>query len=121
MPRTSKLALAALAALTLAAQAAPETDPDRFRADEVIYSGVIDAAMQEELKPIHTMDGVVACLQRHHLSVRRKTVTLPIGLLPEQLWTRVDALPKGEPLIIQQGANGGVVLVILDRHLGTSA
>lgn len=116
----ARLALCAATLLAVAA-ASPDAAPDRFRADELVYSAALDPATQQELQPIHDMDGMIAAFQRHHIPFVRRTVTLPTDVFPANVWQQIDVLPPGEPLVVPQGPDRGVVLVIVERHVADDA
>lgn len=95
----------------------PETFANRevWDLDQIKFQVATDPATKAEIAGSHSMDALVATLQKHNIPFQRQKNKLDTGIVPIDLYKKLMSLPAGEPFSIAAG-NAVVVNAIVGRE-----
>lgn len=84
----------------------PETFANReiWNLDQVRFQSPTDAAVKAEIAGAHSMDALIAVLQKHNVPFQRQKNRLDTGIVPPELYSKLNGLPAGEPFSIAVGS-----------------
>jgi peptidyl-prolyl cis-trans isomerase C len=83
--------------------------------DQIKFQIATDPATKAEIAGSHSMDALVATLQKHNIAFQRQKNRLDTGIVPPELYKKLNSLPAGEPFSIPVG-NSIVVNAIVSRE-----
>jgi peptidyl-prolyl cis-trans isomerase C len=76
---------------------------EEWALNQVLYPTQKDPAIAAEIAKTKTMDDLIAVLQQHKVSFSRQTNHLDTAVIPPQLYSKINALPAGEPFAFPVG------------------
>ena len=71
--------------------------------DRIQFSSQAEHAKLQSLKDAHSMDAVAATLRSQNIAFNRAPTKLDTAQIPAPALHQIEALPAGEPFIIEQG------------------
>jgi len=71
--------------------------------DQIQYLTPKDAGIVAEIQKTKTIDQIIAVLQSHKIEFKRQKNRLDTAVVPPELYSRLSALPQGEPFVVPVG------------------
>jgi peptidyl-prolyl cis-trans isomerase C len=71
--------------------------------DQVQYLTPKDPGIAAEIQKTKTIDEIIAVLQSHKIEFKRQKNRLDTAIVPADLYSKVNALPPGEPFVVPVG------------------
>jgi peptidyl-prolyl cis-trans isomerase C len=71
--------------------------------DQVQYLTPKDPGIAAEIQKTKTIDQIIAVLQSHKIEFKRQKNRLDTAIVPPDLYSKVNALPPGEPFVVPVG------------------
>jgi peptidyl-prolyl cis-trans isomerase C len=83
--------------------------------DQVKFPTQSDAGIKSEIAGAHTVDALVAVLQKHNIAIQRQKNRIDTSIVPPEIYAKLNSLPAGEPFSLTVG-NVTVVNAIVGRE-----
>lgn len=71
--------------------------------DQVQYPTSKDPGITAEIQKTKTIDQIIAILQSHKIDFKRQKNRLDTAIVPPDLYSKLSALPQGEPFLVPVG------------------
>lgn len=88
---------------------------EEWSLDQVLYPTQKDPAVTAEIAKTKTLDELIGVLQQHKVSFSRQKNRLDTAVIPAQLYSKINALPAGEPFAFPVG-DRTIASTILSRE-----
>jgi peptidyl-prolyl cis-trans isomerase C len=76
---------------------------ETWNLDQVQYLTPKDPGIVAEIQKTKTIDQIIAVLQSHNIEFKRQKNRLDTAIVPADLYSKVNALPPGEPFVVPVG------------------
>jgi len=76
---------------------------EQWQLDQVRIAPDTSDKVLKQIEPTHSLDEVIAVLNKLHIPFERTPAVLLPDRMPEKLRTSILALPKGEPFVLPEG------------------
>jgi len=80
-------------------ESAPKPSGEIWILDQIIFQTQKDPKILEEIRDAHSMEALIAVLQKHQVQVQRTSNRVNSADLPADAFTLIANLPPGEPFI----------------------
>jgi peptidyl-prolyl cis-trans isomerase C len=71
--------------------------------DQVTYVSPTDPAAVADIRGAHTIDQLIAVLEKHKVAYAKQKNRLDTAMVPPDLFAKLNALPAGEPFVVNVG------------------
>lgn len=83
--------------------------------DQVQYVTPKDPAIAAEIQNTHSIDAIIAVLQKHNIQFKRQKHQLDTAVVPQNIYSKLATLPAGEPFVLPVG-NASVASAVVSRQ-----
>lgn len=80
--------------------------------DQLFYQTPTDAAALKQIAETKSIDGLVAVLTKNGIPFNRGKNKINTGIVPHDLYVRLNALPAGEPFIVPAGNKSAASAIV---------
>lgn len=83
--------------------------------DQISYVTPGGKEAQAEIMAAHSIDALIAVLQKYRIAVQRQKNRIETSLMPSEIYAKLNSLPAGEPFVVPLG-NKSVASAITGRE-----
>lgn len=87
---------------------------ETWNLDQISYLTPGDKAAQADITNAHSMDQLIAVLTKYKIGYNRQKNRLDTAVVPPELYSKINGLPAGEPILVPLG-NRSVASSIISR------